>query len=269
MRGRLFGFLTTVWIFAAAAATAAETVVIPGTGDSQRLLQALARAYEAARPGGEVEIPPSVGSIGGLRRVLDGSRPLARIARPLSGRETGQGLKSRVFAHSPVVFVANLPSSCVEDLSPRQVVDIYAGRITSWGQLGPCGDRKIYVANREDGDSCRRLLGRTVPGFDRIGRFAGETIYGTPLALAIIERHPYTVGYLPLAMAVGTPLKRLRYDGVEPTPENVRSGAYPLAVPLALAWRGELKGAARDFVDFLFTPEARRIILEHGSVPAN
>lgn len=49
---------------------AAETLVIPGTGSCEAILQKLAGAFNAAHPGKEVIIPPSVGSKGGLRALL-------------------------------------------------------------------------------------------------------------------------------------------------------------------------------------------------------
>ncbi|MCX5891982.1 MAG: hypothetical protein NTW80_03255, partial [Deltaproteobacteria bacterium] len=62
----LLGWLLT-W---QAAGLAAETLVIPGTGSCEAILQELAGAFKARHPGQEVVIPPSIGSRGGLR-VLD------------------------------------------------------------------------------------------------------------------------------------------------------------------------------------------------------
>jgi hypothetical protein len=53
---------------------AAETLVIPGTGSCEAVLKGLAGAFNAAHPGLEVSIPPSIGSRGG-------ARPLERSMR--------------------------------------------------------------------------------------------------------------------------------------------------------------------------------------------
>lgn len=252
---------------AAAPASSIERLVIPGTGDSQKLLREAARLYEQGHPEIVIDIPDSVGSTGGIKRVLDGHAPVARIARQINENEQTSGLKSLVFAYTPIVFVANLPEQCLDNLSPADIVDIYSGKITSWQNLGRCPDHKIYVANREEGDSSRLLIEENLPGFREIKEFAGEIIYSTPEALRTIEDYPYTIGYLPLAMLKNSPLTRLSIDGRHPTPENLVARSYPLAVPLGFAWKVQPKGAYREFIEFLFTAQGQQLVRSLDAVP--
>lgn len=267
IRSILLGFALLLWV-GAPAAGGAETLAIPGTGDSQTLLAVLAKGFEATHPGVRIQIPPSVGSIGGIQRVLAGETPLARTARPLSEQERQRGLKQLVFAHSPIVFAANLEPACVDNLTAAQVVGIYSGQLTSWSQLGSCDKKKIYVANREDGDSSRRVLVDKVPGFADIQQFAGEIIYSTPENQAILEKYPQTIGYLPLANAIKSNLKFFRFEGTAATPAAVQQGEYRLSVPLGLVWHGELQGTAKAFVDFLLSEPGRQLLTENSAVPA-
>lgn len=264
----LFCLVALLW-GAAGPAAALETLVVPGTGDSQALLAVLAQAFEAEHPGIRIEVPPSVGTIGGIRRVLAGETSLARTARPLSAQELQQGLQHQLFAYSPIVFVANLQPACIDNLSAAQVVGIYSGRLTSWAQLGPCGNKKIYVANREDGDSSRRILVEQVPGFSGIEPFAGEVLYSNPENLRVLESYPQTIGYMPLANAIKSGLTQLRYEGTAATVSSVQSGDYHLSVPLGLVWKGELQGPAKAFLDFLSSPRGRGLIIENGAVPVS
>lgn len=259
----------TLWMLTAASAAASEAqLVLPGTGDSQTLLEVLARAFEEQNPEVRIEVPTSVGTIGGIRRVLAGEVPFSRTARPLSEQERQHGLQQKVFAYSPIVFVANLESACLENLTARQVVGIYSGRVTSWAQLGDCPQKKIYVANREDGDSSRRVLVEKVPGFAAIDPFAGEVLYSNPENQRILEQYPQTIGYMPLANAIKSSLRFFRYEGTPASMTAVQKGQYPLTVPLGIAWKGELQGPARAFVDFLFSSKGRALITENGAVPA-
>jgi len=247
---------------------ALERLVIPGTGDSQKLLRVAAQSFEKSHPELIVEIPDSVGSTGGIKRVLNGHAPLARIARGLHADEQASGLKSKLFAYTPIVFVANLPEKCVDNLSPTDIVAIYSGEITSWQQLGQCPDHKIYVANREEGDSSRLLIEEHIPGFKDIQNFAGEIIYSTPEAQHIIEDHPYTIGYLPLSMLSRSPLTQFSIDNLHPSAENLVSHKYSLAVPLGFVWRDEQPESYRLFIDFLFSAKGQEIIRNQGAVPA-
>ncbi len=262
----LLGFFV-VFLATAGPATADELLVLPGTGDSQTLLSVLAKVFEDSHPGVRVEVPTSVGTIGGIKRVLANEAPFARSARPLSPQEQQLGLQQKVFASSPIVFVANLESACIDNLTASQVVGIFSGQVTSWSQLGNCPNKKIYVANREDGDSSRRVLVDNVPGFAAIEQFTGEVLYSNPENQRILEQYPQTIGYMPLANAIKSPLKFFRYQSTPATITAVQKGEYRLTVPLGIAWKGELQRSAKAFVDFLFSSQGRKLITENGAVP--
>ncbi len=257
--------LPLLWL---APALAGEQLTIPGTGDSQKLLREAAFHFRQTHPDVTIEIPDSVGSVGGIKRVFNDEAVLARIARPLNDSEHSAGLDSVVFAYTPVVIVANLPDNCADNISTPVLTGIYSEARTSWQGIGRCPDHKIYVANREEGDSSRILLEEKLPSFKKITEFAGEIIYSTPETLAIIEEHPYTIGYLPLAILKNSPLTHFSLDGRHPTAENLATGLYPLAIPLGITWKQEPTGTYRQFLDFLFSTKGQEIINKHGAVPA-
>ncbi len=244
-----------------------DRLVIPGTGDSQELLRAVAAQFTQEHPDISFDIPDSVGSIGGIKRVLNGHAPLARIARPLNSSEVNSGLNSLTFAYTPVVFVANLPEICVDNLSTADIVAIYSGKITSWQALGNCPDHKIYVANREEGDSSRLLIEASFPAFTNITKFAGEVVYSTPETLHIIEDYQYTVGYQPQAMLKNSALTQFSINNLQPTAENLVNNKYPLAVPLGFTWKGDLPDVYRQFVEFMFSSRGQEIIRAHDAIP--
>ncbi|AMV73811.1 phosphate ABC transporter substrate-binding protein [Desulfuromonas sp. DDH964] len=264
----LANLLILMLVAAAAPVQADGSLVIPGTGDSQELLQELARAFEASHPGAKIEIPESIGSSGGIKNLIAGNALLARTARPLKESERQAGLDYLPFAYSPIVFAAHLEKPCVENLSSDQVVGIFSGAIRNWNQLGTCPDHVIYVANREPGDSSRSAINAHLPAFAAIAEPAGETVYSTPKTVGVLQRHPYTIAYAPLAALTDFSLRVLALDGQAPTVVNVQNGSYPLVIPLGLVWKGQLPAVARPFVEFLFSPEGQRLIRSKGLIPA-
>src|SRR2546427_11453582 len=58
-----------------------EAVTLPGTGDSQDLLRALAQSYAAQYPGRQGTVPNSIGSDGGVRVGGTGGPPIGRASR--------------------------------------------------------------------------------------------------------------------------------------------------------------------------------------------
>lgn len=156
----------------------------------------------------------------------------------------------------------------MRDLSSDQVVGLYSGTIDNWASLGSCPSHAIYIANREPGDSSRSVIEAYLPAFLAITEPAGETVYSTPETVQILQRHAYTLAYLPLAELEDSAITVMTLDGMAPTITNVQAGRYPLAVPLGLVWKGELSPLARQFCAFLFSQEGQLLIRNQGLIPA-
>lgn len=249
--------------------SAAETLVIPGTGDSQFILRKLAAAYMRAHPqDGEIEIPDSIGSSGGIKAVVKGQAVMARVARPLKEKEQTAGLHYREFSSSPIAFVANLPLPCLAGVTGSQLVALFGGQITTWSKLGTCPDHKVYVANREAGDSSRSVIEKNMPGFAAISQPVGETLFSTPETVEVLVRYPYAIGYLPMTTVKNTPLTVLAVDGQPLTEETLSQGKYPYLVPFGLVWRGELTGLADKFYHYLWSDEAAALMTSEGLRPS-
>lgn len=252
-------------LFSAESCLAAEQVTICGTGDSQLLLRVLADKFETGHPDITITVPDSIGSGGGVRAVARGKCDLARVARPMLEREQRYNLTYWLFARSPVAFVLHPTMERPQSLTSGQIVDIFGGTINRWEQVS--GDEgKIYVVNREEQDSSRSILEKHLAGFASIETFAGRVFYSTHEAAEGLKSHRQTIGYLPVSTATAAKLKLLKVDGVAPTPGNVRSGAYKLVTPLGLAWKGEIEGATKLFIDFLRSPAAQEAMIELGSI---
>ncbi len=243
-----------------------QTVTVAGTGDSQHLLRELAKALMAELDGGKIEVPDSIGSSGGVRALIAGKADLARVARPLKESETSAGLTYKLFAMSPVVFVAHPSVQGMENVTTKDIVGVYSGRISKWETLGAERGR-IYVVTRESGDSCLTVLNKLVPGFKDIEEQRAKVFYSSQEARDALADHRNTFGFLPMSVAAGTNLKVLSVDGVYPSTENVRNGTYKLAVPLGIVYKDKPTGLAGRFLDFLFSDQARAIITAAGAVP--
>jgi phosphate transport system substrate-binding protein len=242
-----------------------QKITVSGTGDSQELLREAARFLEDQLGGGEILVPESIGSGGGVRAVAAGEIDLARIARPLTEGEEKLGLTYKRFAKCPVAFVVHPSINYIDNITSEEIVGIYSGKITDWGKFG--ADGKIYAVAREPGDSCLLVLNNMLPGFKNIAQPMAKTIYNTPDAVATLMQHRKTIGYLPMSMTIGTGLRILKVDGVYPSAENVEKGQYKLVLPFALVYRDDLSGLAKRFVDFLDSDEGKRIMRTYGVVP--
>ncbi len=151
------------------------------------------------------------------------------MGRQLKAEEQRQGLIYVSLGVDAVVFVAGAEVSA-RSLSRTQVLDIYAGKITDWGELG-ARPGPIRVIGREVTDASRQAIGRAMPPF-------GETVFADAVKivhldhqmLALLDRYPSSLGFLNRSglYAAKTVLVPLGLDEIEPTPANLESGRYPI-----------------------------------------
>ena len=85
----------------------------------------------------------------------------------------------------------------------------------------------------------------------------------------ILARSPGSVGPTSLLQlrAEPHPLRPLRWNGVEPTLENLASGRYPLAKPVHLVFRAPAGDGVRRFLAFLASPAGQALLRETGRPP--
>jgi len=247
---------------------AKKTIAICGSGDSQNLLRQLAVAYEQSHPDVSIDVPDSIGSGGGIKATAAGKCDLGRVARPLKEKEKALNLAYLLFADSPVVFLINSSVTGITSITGQQIVGIFSGTITHWSQLGGPHE-KIYVANREKGDSSRSIIEQYIPAFNEIEKPVGQTLYTTPENNAAINRYRYTIGYSSLAEAKNQPnIVVLQFENISPDRQNVTKGTYKLIAPLGLVWKDKPEQEVKNFIDFLYTPAAEMIMADHGAFSA-
>lgn len=248
---------------------AEEKIIICGTGDSQELLRVLAAEFEKQNPGIQVIVPVSIGSSGGIKATAKGKCDVGRVARPLKEKEKKHGLFSMFFAKSPVVFFSNSSLKNIPSLTADQIVDIYSGKIILWQDIGEVAG-KIYVANREAGDSSRSVIEKSLPDFKTIEEYAGETLYTTPETVKTVLDHDRTIGYTPLAALIDAENYHIfHYNGVQPDKSSISNNSYPLTTPLGLVWRQDISPHAVAFIDFLSTSKAKKIMIGSGTFPVS
>ncbi|MDA8124104.1 MAG: substrate-binding domain-containing protein [Deltaproteobacteria bacterium] len=245
----------------------AETLAIPGSGACEPLLAELAAAFNNRNPQDRIEIPPSVGSGGGIDAVLRDQAPLARVARRLKDTEERQGLVRMVFARDAVVFAVGRQLK-VANLRAEQLAGIFSGRIENWRELG-APEGKIRVVIREPGDASLTVLRENLPAFRELifSPLAKVCLYDRD-AVKVLDNYRNAIGFVTasaLKWSRGN-IRPLALNGVTPVKANLQSGKYPLLVEYALIYKQKPASVAERFVQFLFSEQGRKIIEKSGMV---
>jgi phosphate transport system substrate-binding protein len=269
--GLLAGALLAFFPLLSPAPVHAGILEIPGTGACEVLLGAVAAAFNAGHPGHQVIVPPTIGSSGGIRLVVDDQAILARVSQPLKDREKAYGLRYLVFARDMVVFAGGAKVT-VKNLTRAQLLDVYAGKITGWQELGgKPGPIRLLV--RQPGDSNLLIIHEHLPAFQNISFSpSAKVVHTDPKMLEMLLKYHYSLGWLTFSALKGVhpPLHPLSLDGIAPTPENARSHKYPLICDYALVFKEErLHDLARSFIDFIFSKTAQQVMEQYGVMPVD
>ncbi|MDR1795999.1 MAG: substrate-binding domain-containing protein [Clostridiales Family XIII bacterium] len=171
------------------------------------------------------------------------------------------------------VFIVNARNP-VDNLSLDQIRDIYSGEITSWKDVG--GRWKAitpYQRNANSG-SQTAMESMVMQGEPLMPPIMGEvrTMDGLVEAVADFDNGTGSIGYTFLyyvdEMYKDENIKLLSIDGVAPTEENIRSGAYPLAVNYYAVYREEDEdGTAGKFTEWILSEEGQMVVEQAGYIP--
>lgn len=247
---------------------AAQTISIPGSGNSEFVLSELAKAFNQQQSQYRVEIPPSIGTAGALRAIAQGTATVGRVGRVLSESERN-GLTYKAFGRDPVAFVAGVKVS-LRNITGAQVVDIYRGHLKNWSELGG-QPGTIRAVGRELTDASRLSIGLHIKTFaDMKFHDDVKVVLLDPQMIELLDRYPTSLGFLNRSAlsAARTRLTILDLDGVAPTAQNVVSGRYPYFVEFAFVYReGDLPPAGKAFLKFVDSAQGEHWLRASGVVP--
>jgi phosphate transport system substrate-binding protein len=154
----------------------------------------------------------------------------------------------------------------VKELTKAQLKGIFTGRIRNWKEVG--GKDAPIVPNIEI------LTGKraTIEMFQEMildGEKYGSGFQQIDLPrdqIVEVARHKNGIASASRGLLVATSLemrsnvKIIKVEGYNPTPNNARSGKYPIARSLFMVTMGEPKGEAKTFMDFTLSPAGQAIM---------
>jgi phosphate transport system substrate-binding protein len=248
----------------------ADELAIPGSGNPEFVLRLLANAFNAHQTRHHVTVPDSTGTAGALRDVESGASVLGRVGRPLKADEMARGLAYVSLGRDPVAFVGGAGVTA-KGLTQAQVMAAFTGKVSNWSELGG-KPASLRVIGRESTDASRQAINRGIKPFETVA--FGESVklvHLDPQMIDLLDRFPGSLGFLNRSAlaACKTKVVLLALDGVEPSPQNVGVGRYPLSLEFGLIHKtGSLSAPARAFVDFVKSSEGIRILRDNGVLAA-
>jgi len=206
------------------------------------------------------------GSGAGIKQVGEGLVDIGNSGRKATEIEINKyGLKMVKWAIDGVAAVVN-PKNSVKALTTQELQDIFAGKIANWKELDG-NDKPINVYTRDKASGTRSVFWKKALKKNNITSKANVVVSNGAMKTAI-KNDPYSIGYVSVGF-INDSVFALVLDGIKPTMNSVKQGRYKVTRGLYSNTKGNTKGLARKFIDYLLGPEGQKIALEKGFIPVN
>lgn len=264
-----------VFFLAGAECVAGEvTVAVSGSSTVMPLAELAAEEFNMMQDNYTVNVK-SGGSGVGIVDVAEGRSDIAMSSREIKLEERQRYETPTIrFIEQLVGFDAiclvvsqEVYDSGVTSLTTEKVKQIFAGDITNWEELGG-PNTEIFAIGRRAGSGTRDTFNEGImgsreaetPGVSYDAGESSEVKFST-------QRSDNAIGYMGYSFVMTGDTKVIALDGVQPTIDNIKSGAYPLARKLYFVTLGEPSPGARAFMDYILSPVGQQIATENGFIP--
>lgn len=253
---------------ASASLQAQSTLRIRGSDTlGAKLIPSLAESFK--KTGGKVSFDIAAeGSSTAFTNLASGTAEIGMSSRKVKAdertlcRSKGIALNEIEIAWDMITIVVNAKNP-VADLSKKQIMQIFAGDITDWSEVGGTpGPISVYTRNTSSG-TYKDFMTMAMKGRE-YGK-SSQKMAGNEQIAAEVGSNPNGIGYVGYAYAGAKGTKIVTIDGKAPNPAAVKS--YPLSRPTYLYTAGEPTGTTKAFIDFCLSPAGEAIISKAGFVP--
>ena len=242
--------------------TGGSLVTISGSTSVGPLAEKLAMKYEEEN---DVKIEVNqIGSSAGITNAISGVSQIGMSSRDLKQEEKDSNLQELIIAYDGIVVVAH-PSNPVKDLTMEQVKQIFTGEITNWKEVGG-KDMEIVVVSREDGSGSRDAF-QEIVGYES-GQLIKNAIVasGNGNIKTTVAMNKHAIGFISFEY-VDESVSTMDINGVQAKAENVLAGQYELSRPFLFVHKEDVPESAKQFMEFILTPEGQKVVESAGAVP--
>lgn len=235
------------------------SILASGSTALQPLVEQVAEKFMEKNSGVDIQVQGG-GSGTGLTQVAEKQVDIGNsdvFAEEKLKDADAEKAKSLVDHQVAVVAIAAVthPDAGVDSLTKQQLVDIFTGKVTNWKEVGGA-DQKIQIINRPGSSGTRATFENFALGTktEDLQGSIQEDSSGT--VKKMIGETPGAIGYLALSY-LDSSVKTLKYDGVEPSVDNVIAGKYPVWAYEHMYTNGEPNAQVKAFLDYFMTDEVQ------------
>lgn len=218
----------------------------------------------------EVTIQVQGGGSGtGLKQVSEGAVEIGNsdiFAEEKLTPEKAAMLVDNKVCVSGIAAIVN-PNVNVDNLSKQQLIDIFTGKITNWKDVGG-NNLSIVIVNRPSSSGTRATFKKYA--LDGAEEAQGKALTGDQSGTVkkTVAETAGAISYLSFTY-IDKSVKALKYDGVEPTAQNVKTGIYPIWSYEHMYINKEASKTTKAFIQYIMSDEFKPYIAELGYIPSS
>ncbi len=213
---------------------------------------------------------------GAYENLISGDADVIFVAGPSDAQlemaaEEGVEFEMTPIGREAFVFIVNRENPLTE-ITLDEIRDIYSGRTTNWEALGVENLGSIVAFQRPKNSGSQTALEKLMQGdtlMEAPTEDVGEDMFDM---IVLVEYRNLTnaIGYsfrFYVTDLMNSSVTLLSVDGVSPTVENIRSGAYPLNTQLyAVTRKGETNPNVQVLLDWVTSDQGMALIEKAGYV---
>ena len=248
-------------------------ITVKGSDTMVILAQKWAELYMKQNPAASIQVTGG-GSGVGITALINGTTDIANASRPMKQAEI-EKLKARYntlgvqipCAKDGITIFLN-EANKVEELTLKQLSDIYQGKIRNWKELGG-NDAEIRMYGRENSSGTYTYFHDEVVKADYAASV--QSLPGTAAVVNAVKKDVNGIGYGGAAYAVGVKHAKVKKDtgspAILPTAETIRKGEYPITRFLYMYTRNRPTGEIKKYIDWILSQEGQMVVTDVGYFP--
>lgn len=260
-------------LLASMTAFSQSKITVKGSDTMVILAQKWAELYMKNNPAASIQVTGGGSGIG-ITALINGTTDICNASRPMKQAEI-EKLKSRYntlgveikCAKDGVTIFLN-EANKVNELTLKQLADIYTGKITNWKEVGGA-DAGIRLYGRENSSGTYAYFHDEVVKEDYAP--STQSLPGTAAVVNAVKKDVNGIGYGGAAYAVGVKNAKVKKDANStaylPTSESIAKGEYPITRFLYMYLRNRPAGDTKKYIDWILSQEGQRVVTEVGYFP--
>lgn len=187
-------------------------------------------------------------------------------------QKAGIALKKVPICCDAFVFLVNAQNP-VDNLTLEEIRGIYSGAIRAWSAVGGTEGEIIPFQREANSGSQTAMENLVMKGLALSGaadNYISDGMSELVRQIGSYDNGPNSIGYSYLYYVENLyqsgEVKVISVNGVSPTPENLRSGAYPLTACYYAVYRDGDEGA-KNFAQWLAGAEGQKCVKQAGYIP--